>query len=77
MDARESVFKGAGHLNFTDLPLFSPFLAEKLGIGTADKRAAIETMNRVVLEFFNGYLKNEGAPQIEKEYLHESTSAEN
>ena len=77
LDARETVFRGTGHLNFTDLPLFSPILAEKLGIGPADARSAIVTMNEIVLEFFNSYLKNEGTPQIEKEYLDESTSAEN
>lgn len=77
LDARETVFRGTGHLNFTDLPLFSPILAEKLGIGPADARSAIVTMNEIVLEFFNSYLKNKGAPQIEKEYLDESTSAEN
>ncbi len=77
LDARETVFRGTGHLNFTDLPLFSPILAAKLGIGPADARSAIVTMNEIVLEFFNSYLKNEGTPQIEKEYLDESTSAEN
>lgn len=77
LDARETVFRGTGHLNFTDLPLFSPIVAEKLGIGPADARSAIVTMNEIVLEFFNSYLKNEGTPQIEKEYLDESTSAEN
>lgn len=77
LDARETVFRGTGHLNFTDLPLFSPILAEKLGIGPADARSAIVTMNEIVLEFFNSYLKNKGAPQIEKEYLYESSSAEN
>lgn len=66
--AYETVFKNAGHLNFTDLPLFSPRLAKILGIGTIDERYCIETMNTVVLEFFNSYLKDEGVPNIEKEY---------
>lgn len=66
--AYETVFKNAGHLNFTDLPLFSPTLAEMLGVGTIDERYCIETMNKVVLEFFNSYLKDTGAPKIEKEY---------
>ena len=64
----ETVFKNAGHLNFTDLPLFSPFLAKTLGIGTVDSRYCIETMNDVVLTFFNSYLKDCGVPVIEKEY---------
>ncbi len=66
--AYETVFKNAGHLNFTDLPLFSPALAKMLGIGTIDERYCIETMNKVVLEFFNSCLKDKGAPKIEKEY---------
>ena len=66
--AYETVFKNAGHLNFTDLPLFSPTLAKMLGVGTIDDRYCIETMNKVVLEFFNCYLKDAGIPKIEKEY---------
>ena len=66
--AYETVFQDAGHLNFTDLPLFSPALAKMLGVGTIDARYCIETMNEVVLEFFNGYLKDAGEPKIEKEY---------
>lgn len=66
--AYETVFKNSGHLNFTDLPLFSPALSKMLGVGTVDARYCIETMNELVLEFFNGYLKDAGAPKIEKEY---------
>ena len=66
--AYETVFKNAGHLNFTDLPLFSPTLAKMLGVGTIDERYCIETMNEVVLEFFNCYLKDAEVPKIEKEY---------
>ncbi len=66
--AYETVFSDAGHLNFTDLPLFSPILAGKLGIGTIDARYCIETMNQVVLAFFNGYLKDAGIPDIAEAY---------
>lgn len=68
VNAYETVFKNAGHLNLTDLPLFSPTLAKMLGVGTVDARYCIETMNEVVLEFFNCYLKDAGEPKIEKEY---------
>ncbi len=64
----ETVFKNAGHLNFPDLPLFSPVLAKTLGVGTVDSLQCIETMNDVVLTFFNSYLKDSGVPVIEKEY---------
>ncbi len=66
--AYETVFQDAGHLNFTDLPLFSPALANMLGVGTIDARYCIETMNEVVLEFFDCYLKDAGELKIEKEY---------
>lgn len=64
----EAVFLGAGHLNFTDLPLFSPLLANMLGTGDIDERYCIETMNQVVLAFFNGYLKGAGIPDIAEAY---------
>lgn len=66
--AYETVFQNAGHLNFTDLPLFSPMLAKMLGVGTVDARGCIETMNKVVLQFFNYYLKDTGELKIAKEY---------
>lgn len=68
VSAYETVFQGAGHLNFTDLPLFSPILARSLGVGTCDERQTIETMNQVVLEFFNSCLKEDRTPRIAKEY---------
>jgi hypothetical protein len=66
--AYETVFQNAGHLNFTDLPLFSPTLAKMLGVGTIDARYCVETTNQVVLSFFDSYLKNMGEPNIQKEY---------
>ncbi len=62
------VFRGAGHLNFTDLPLFSPILANTLGIGAVDPRYCIENTNRIVLTFFDGYLKYNCAPDLKGEY---------
>lgn len=68
VDARQVVFKGAGHLNFTDLPLFSPVLAQKLGTGNIDSQYCIETMNGVVLNYFNYYLKGSEKLNNLKEY---------
>lgn len=68
VDSHHVVFKGAGHLNFTDLPLFSPFLAQKLGTGYIDSRYCIETMNNVILEYFNYYLKEGKKLNILDEY---------
>lgn len=64
----EVVFKDAGHLNFTDLPLFSPMLSKMLGVGTVNSRYCIEKTNSLVLEFFNCHLKGGETPKFEKEY---------
>lgn len=66
--AYETVFHESGHLNFTDLPLFSPILAKLLGVGRIDARYCIETMNSIVLAFFDCYLKDAKELLIEKEY---------
>lgn len=65
--AFEVYIKGSNHMSYTDLPLFSPLLAKQLsGISGGSTKASvdgyfcIETMNQLVLEFFNCYLKDEG-----------------
>lgn len=51
------VIEGAGHLNFTDLPMVSPALAKMLGVGSVDARECIESVNQMILEFFDAHLK--------------------
>ncbi|CAM4310908.1 alpha/beta hydrolase family protein [Paenibacillus typhae] len=55
-------FQGANHMSLTDLPLFSPILANMLPVGKAviDKYYCIENMNRLVLQFFDYTLKGIG-----------------
>lgn len=67
-NAFEVCIKGSNHMSYTDLPLFSPLLAKQLsGISggsseaKVDKYYCIETMNELVLEFFNCYIKDEGS----------------
>jgi dienelactone hydrolase len=67
-DSHDVVFKESGHLNFTDLPLFSPFFAKMLGTGNIDKVYCIEKMNNVVLDYFNHYLKDGEELNIMTEY---------
>lgn len=57
-DAYCTYFEGAGHMNYTDLPLFSPFLANCLGTGDIDKKECIEQMNILLVSFFDCYLKD-------------------
>ncbi|NLE15647.1 MAG: hypothetical protein GX626_07230 [Spirochaetales bacterium] len=58
----QMVILGSGHLNFTDLPLLSPFFAGLLGTGTVDPFYCMETTNAAVLAFMDYYLKGKGDP---------------
>lgn len=68
VESRHTYFVGSGHMNFTDLPLFSPTLASLLGTGSVDETECIETMNEIILEFFDCYLKGEGEANIKESY---------
>ena len=57
----EVYIPGAKHMDFTDLPLFAPFLADMLGSGDIDNEKCIDQVNAYVLKFFNCYLKDEGS----------------
>jgi pimeloyl-ACP methyl ester carboxylesterase len=67
-EAYDIVIRDSGHLNFTDLPLFSPAFARMLGTGEVDSPYCIKTMNHIVLDFFNHTLKDAGALQLKTEY---------
>lgn len=73
--AFEVSIKGTNHVSYTDLPLFSPFLASKLSgmsggasKATVDKYYSIETTNALVLEFFDTYVKGEGNFAVKESY---------
>jgi len=61
-DAYTTHFKGAKHLSLTDLPLFSPILANILQGGKADidQYYCIEKTNELILQFFDYELKDKG-----------------
>lgn len=67
-NAKTVVFQNAGHMNFTDLPMFSPFLSSMLGTGEADSEEFMYTVNSVVLNWFDYYLKGEGSLNIKATY---------
>lgn len=67
-DAKYTYFKGSGHMNFTDLPLFSPALAKMLGIGTVDAEKCVTTMNQLILDYYNCYLKDMGEVAVQEGY---------
>lgn len=59
-DASYTYIEGSGHMNFTDLPLFSPPLASMLGVGDVDPKECVLSMNRTILKYYDYYLKNKG-----------------
>lgn len=71
----EVCIKGSNHMSYTDLPLFSPLLANQLsGISGGSTKAnvdeyyCIEMMNKIVLEFFNCYLKGKETFDVKQYY---------
>ncbi len=62
------VMKDAGHLNLTDLPMFSPVLAKYLGTGEVDSRECLESLNGIIREFFDWRLKGTQKPEFKEEY---------
>lgn len=62
------IFHDAGHLNFTDLPLVSPPLAQMFGTGTVDAGECIRNMNEMILNYFDYYLKDMSEWKVKEEY---------
>ena len=56
------------HMDFTDLPLLSPYFASMFGSGTCDKAETMNTVNSVILQFFDNYLKGKGELAIQEVY---------
>lgn len=61
-------FEGALHMDYTDLPLFSPFLAKLLGSGDVDNEYIMDKFNSLAVDFFDCYIKGEGEFQVESSY---------
>jgi dienelactone hydrolase len=57
--------KNSGHLNFTDLPRISPFLAGMLGVGTIDSFKCIKIVNDYSLAFFDKHVKGKPSSLLE------------
>ncbi|MBR5094995.1 MAG: alpha/beta fold hydrolase [Oscillospiraceae bacterium] len=56
------------HMDFTDLPLLSPALANSFGSGERDKAETMTIVNGLVLGFFDHYLKGEGVFEVREIY---------
>ena len=68
VNAYQTYFVGAGHMNFTDLPLISPFFAKQLGTGDIDPEKCTDTLNGLILDFFDCYLKGQGEFGVQEHY---------
>ena len=49
------------HMDFTDLPILSPFLGKMLGSGSRDTKETMTIVNGLILDFYNCYLKGQGS----------------
>ncbi|MBQ1546610.1 MAG: dienelactone hydrolase family protein [Clostridia bacterium] len=68
-DGKLVVFSGANHMDFTDLPLISPTLSKMLsGESNVDNEEFMYTVNGIILNWFDYYLKGEGALNISARY---------
>lgn len=72
--AYEVHIKGTNHMSYTDLPYFSPvlnnYIIKMSGLtkATVDQKYCTETMNHLILQFFNCYIKQEGSFEAAAEY---------
>ena len=53
-------------MDFTDLPMLSPMLGNMLGSGERDTAEVMTIVNSKVLEFYDCYLKGEGAFAVQE-----------
>ena len=56
------------HMDFTDLPLLSPFLGRMLGSGERGSRETMTIVNGLVRDFFDHTLKGTGAFSVQEIY---------
>ncbi len=64
LDGRVVWIQGTEHMDYTDLPLISPFLGSMLGSGSRSTEETMTITNSLILQFFDFYLKGEGeAPE--------------
>lgn len=62
------ILRDTKHMDFTDLPLLSPFIGKMLGSGERDTRETMMIVNSIVLEFFDCYLKGESGFSVQEVY---------
>lgn len=68
VDGRTVMIHGTEHMDYTDLPLFSPMLGGMLGSGERDTAECMSITNSVILQFYDYYLKGSGELSIQEDY---------
>ncbi|MBR1567800.1 MAG: hypothetical protein IJ648_02440, partial [Lachnospiraceae bacterium] len=68
VDGRTVMIHGTEHMDYTDLPLFSPVLGGMLGSGERDTAECMSITNSVILQFYDYYLKGSGELSIQEDY---------
>lgn len=59
----------ANHMDFTDLSMLSPFFSNMLsGKSEVNSEQFMQNINGAVLNWFDYYLKNEGALSVQAQY---------
>lgn len=67
-ESKAITIEGTGHMNFTDLPMFSPFLAGMLGCGDCNAKECIELIDSLCLQWFNHYIKGASLEGLQEVY---------
>lgn len=67
-DGSEVIVDGAGHLNFTDLPMVSPILGKLLGSGDIDSKKCIEKINLLISIILTANLKAKRKRRYRKKF---------
>lgn len=67
-DGYTTTIRDTKHMDFTDLPLLSPYLGTMLGSGERESAETMAIVNSVVLDFYDCYLKGQGAFSVQEMY---------